>query len=677
MALTDCCGSGGGSHNRPSGRGGATSTRRGPATAAGVLWALAVVCLATAAASPRAQPNAIPSTNVLAFMRRYAYLEGPTATGAAASANGSVVAGNRFGVTHENAPMGRPDSETLYSEDAVVAAIKLVQKFGAIPQTGVLDEATNKLMTARRCGCPDVQRDANGLALGGGHGGRGDLRGRRYKRFVIASDGWNKRHIKYHIVGDSSKIDAETVNEQMVRAFDAWSPYGRLRFSRVHHPDAADITVSFGRGNHGDWFPFDGQGGILAHAFYPYHSSDRGGDIHFDDDEPWAANPNTTELRKGAVDLFLVAVHELGHSLGLGHSPDPKSIMFPYYQTKTDSFALGDDDIRGMQELYIRRHLDEDNETGNNGEGRPTANPRPQRPARPRPPPRPRPTTTTTTTTTTPRPRRPNPPPHRPHPRPTTAPTYEGDVETVDDHKEHDHKHRIPPPQSGHGGHDPGHDHGHGHDHDRGQPGSGGGEEGNKVPDLCSGSYDAVAQIRGELFVFKGEYLWRLRQPREVMQGYPVPVRRMFPDLPEYVKRVDAVYQRDDGHIVIFTGDRYWVYDGSRFVENSPQHIGRYGLPSDMDHIDAVMVWQKNRATYFFRNSHFWRYNSTTSRMDPGYPKPISRSWRGVPDEVDDAMTWTDGKTYFFKGEKFYQIDNKPVNVERDGHAPRFWFGCR
>lgn len=87
----------------------------------------------------------------------------------------------------------------------------------------------------------------------------------------------------------------------MRAAFKIWSKYSNLRFVRVYDPDA-DIIVAFGSGYHGDHFPFDGPGNILAHAFYPYEMNSFGGDIHFDDDENW--KENAQHLHEGKFPFF-------------------------------------------------------------------------------------------------------------------------------------------------------------------------------------------------------------------------------------------------------------------------------------------------------------------------------------------------------------------------------------
>lgn len=85
----------------------------------------------------------------------------------------------RFGYLEK----GPSQAEALYSEDAVVAAIKNVQKFGALPETGRLDRRTVRLMSAPRCGVMDQ--------IGG------EVGSLRHRRYVIGAESWRKRKITY------------------------------------------------------------------------------------------------------------------------------------------------------------------------------------------------------------------------------------------------------------------------------------------------------------------------------------------------------------------------------------------------------------------------------------------------------------------------------------------------
>ena len=71
--------------------------------------------------------------------------------------------------------------------------------------------------------------------------------------------------------------------------------------------------------------------GILAHAYFP-STGDIAGDAHFSIDKAWEYRKSTKKYSD--VDLFLVMVHELGHSLGLDHSHRKEDIMYGMYKYK-------------------------------------------------------------------------------------------------------------------------------------------------------------------------------------------------------------------------------------------------------------------------------------------------------------------------------------------------------
>lgn len=204
----------------------------------------------------------------------------------------------------------------------VVKKIQEMQKFLGLKVTGRLDSDTLEVMRKPRCGVPDV-----------GH----------FSTFP-GMPRWRKTHLTYRIVNYTLDLPRDAVDSAFEKAKKVWEEVTPLTFSRIHEGEA-DIMITFAVRDHGDFFPFDGPGKSLAHAYPP--GLGIYGDAHFDDDEQWTKDTSGTSL-------FLVAAHELGHSLGLQHSANPEALMYAIYNPLTDlaQFRLSQDDVNGIQSLY-------------------------------------------------------------------------------------------------------------------------------------------------------------------------------------------------------------------------------------------------------------------------------------------------------------------------------------
>ncbi|XP_057382314.1 stromelysin-3 isoform X5 [Balaenoptera acutorostrata] len=181
----------------------------------------------------------------------------------------------------------------------------------------------------------------------------------RQKRFVLSGGRWEKTDLTYRILRFPWQLVREQVRQTVAEALQVWSDVTPLTFTEVHEGHA-DIIIDFTRYWHGDNLPFDGPGGILAHAFFP--KTHREGDVHFDYDETWTIGDNQGArgllgyLPFPGTDLLQVAAHEFGHVLGLQHTTAAKALMSPFY-TFRYPLSLSPDDRRGIQHLYGRPRL--------------------------------------------------------------------------------------------------------------------------------------------------------------------------------------------------------------------------------------------------------------------------------------------------------------------------------
>lgn len=246
------------------------------------------------------------------------------------------------------------------------AALRRFQRQRQIPETGAFDAATRAELTQPVCGTPD-RRPA-------GQAGR--------VRFNTPVGAWDRRDFRYAFTtapGSSGTLSQtltfDDAKASVRRAFDTWSRVDtQLRFKEVKPNEKPDVIVEWVPVDHSQQARDDTSGAwelpddtplhdpdplkdSAAHADFPPRSitGDADGNIpdpplclHFDDEEEVWDKDKT----------FRVALHEIGHTLGLDHytppaptdgSPPKRAVMEPVLWSFSD---LQDDDRAGIRSLY-------------------------------------------------------------------------------------------------------------------------------------------------------------------------------------------------------------------------------------------------------------------------------------------------------------------------------------
>lgn len=458
---------------------------------------------------------------------------------------------SRFGYLDPS--LQNPTSGSLISGDTIREAIAEFQSFAGLNATGILDEETSVYMSKPRCGVKDKI----------GKGGSA-----RRKRYALQGSRWRVNYLTYAITKYPTGLRSSDVDRELARAFQVWSDVTQLTF--VHQRSGkVHIEIRFERSEHGDGDPFDGPGGTLAHAYFPIY----GGDAHFDDAEQW-----TISSYRG-TNLFQVAAHEFGHSLGLSHSDVRSALMAPFYRGYEPNFKLDVDDIVAIQQLYGKR-----------------VSPK-------------TPTTTPRTLQTYPTSKRSGPPVNELCSKTKIDAIFAGPDEKVYVFKGSKYwkleDNAIAP----------------GYPRSISKDWAG-------LPDNIDAAF---TWTNGKTYFFKGSRYWRFTDfTLDTVYHYPKDIKEGFAGIPS---NVDAAFVwSGNGKIYFFKGKKYWRFDPSQsppVKSTYPKQISNWeGLPND---IDAAFQYT-NGYSYFFKSGQYWRFNDRSFKVDqgiPAYPRPAGDWWFG------------------------------------------------
>lgn len=238
----------------------------------------------------------------------------------------------RFGYLTTTIEPGKLDAATS-------KAIATYQTCMGLKGTGELTAATVRSLETPRCGSPDVDLIAvRSSASQTDESTAGS--------FVLRGCSYAKLNFTYRFLNGTGDIAGDNERQAVRNAFATWqNTLCGVTFTE-RASGTVDFLIGWFTGDHGDGSAFDGVGNTLAHAFYPPPcGGSHAGKMHFDDAETWSLTG-----AGGTFDTETVALHEIGHLLGLAHSSVGGSVMFPSYGGVRR--ALTQDDRDGIRRLY-------------------------------------------------------------------------------------------------------------------------------------------------------------------------------------------------------------------------------------------------------------------------------------------------------------------------------------
>jgi peptidoglycan hydrolase-like protein with peptidoglycan-binding domain len=203
-------------------------------------------------------------------------------------------------------------------DDVTRTAVLAYQRNHRLPATGVVGAEMRALLRQARCGVPDGIEPTDP----------------RDKFAWLSWGPWNRVRVSWRFTpGPGDPLPADVVRAQLRLAFLRWYAVTDLQFDEI--TTSADTELSFAN-------------------LQEVAETTPGRDIRFNRTQMWST---ATPTPSAALDFQSVAIHEIGHSLGLAHShccgsTSSVGVMTPNLEGGIQQRTLSPDDIVAISLHY-------------------------------------------------------------------------------------------------------------------------------------------------------------------------------------------------------------------------------------------------------------------------------------------------------------------------------------
>lgn len=196
------------------------------------------------------------------------------------------------------------------------------------------------------------------------------------------------------------------------------------------------------------------------------------------------------------------------------------------------------------------------------------------------------------------------------------------------------------------------------------------------VSDVCSIKNFTLLIVESKMFVIHKQWLWSL-ELNNFQMTTPIRVPDFIQFLPQDFDHLTAIYQRPNGEILFIIENMVYIikYPTLELVYGYPKPAWlAFGIAKEAK-VQAIFSSNTGRTFILYNKVFMSELNEHNfSKVKMSY---FADSFPGVPNEIEHAFRFTNGRLYFFKNDMFYEFDEFRGIVTQSGPINISMFGVK